>query len=64
MINFSRSCGLPMLGIMIEVVDHRPLIKIMFTSEEKMVMSIEEIFVAFKHMQQKIQSFCESITYL
>jgi len=53
-----------MLGIMIEVVDHRPLIKIMFTSEEKMVMSIEEIFVAFKHMQQKIQSFCESITYL
>jgi hypothetical protein len=54
----------PLLGIMIEVVDHPPLIKIMFTSEEKMVASIEEIFVTLKHMQQKIQSFCESITYL
>jgi hypothetical protein len=53
-----------LLGITIEVVDHPPLIKIMFTSKEEMIVSMEEVFVAFRHMQQKNQSLCESITYL
>jgi hypothetical protein len=47
----------PLLGITIEVVDHPPLIKIMFTSKEEMNESMEEVFVAFRHMQQKINHF-------
>jgi hypothetical protein len=56
----------------VEIVDHPPLVKVFYLHislamsilREKIVSSMEEVIVAFKHIQQKNQSFRESITHL
>jgi hypothetical protein len=36
----------------------------MSISKEEIILSMEEIIVALRHMQQENQSLCESITHL
>jgi hypothetical protein len=62
----------PPFECVVEIVDHPPLVKVfdlhislaMSILKEKIILSMEEVIVAFRHIQRENQSLCESITHL